>query len=104
MVPARFCTCSLFVVSVSILDAGKLVNIPAFFDSAAYTWGMLPLLVFLARITDVSLDKLRIIFINRNLRYYAAILAPESYHVENSLSGWQRLSGLVAERSQALHI
>ena len=73
MVPARFCTWSVFVFSVSILEAGELVNMPAFFDSAAYTWGILPLLIFLARITDVSLDTLRIIFINRNLRYYAAI-------------------------------
>jgi uncharacterized protein YebE (UPF0316 family) len=49
------------------------VSIPAFFDSAAYTWGILPLLIFFARITDVSLDTLRIIFINRNLRYCAAV-------------------------------
>ncbi len=44
-----------------------------FLDSNAYTWAVLPLLIFIARITDVSLDTLRIIFINRNLRYYAAI-------------------------------
>jgi uncharacterized protein YebE (UPF0316 family) len=49
------------------------VSFPAFLDSAFYTWGVLPLLIFVARITDVSLDTLRIIFINRNLRYYAAI-------------------------------
>jgi uncharacterized protein YebE (UPF0316 family) len=50
------------------------MNLPALFDSAAYTWAILPLLIFFARITDVSLDTLRIIFINRNLRYYAAII------------------------------
>ncbi len=49
------------------------VSMPAFFDSVTYTWVLLPLLIFFARITDVSLDTLRIIFINRNLRYYAAI-------------------------------
>jgi len=49
------------------------VSFPAFFDSATYTWVILPLLIFFARITDVSLDTLRIIFINRNLRYYAAL-------------------------------
>ncbi len=49
------------------------MSFPAFFDSTAYTWILLPLLIFVARITDVSLDTLRIIFINRNLRYYAAI-------------------------------
>ena len=44
----------------------------SFFDSSTYTWAILPLLIFLARITDVSLDTLRIIFINRSLRYWAA--------------------------------
>jgi len=44
-----------------------------FFDSTAYTWVVLPLLIFVARIMDVSLDTVRILFVNRNLRYYAAI-------------------------------
>jgi hypothetical protein len=30
--------------------------------------------------------------------------AKESYQVENILSGWQRFSGLAADRSQALHM
>jgi uncharacterized protein YebE (UPF0316 family) len=45
---------------------------PDFLNSAAYTWLALPLLIFCARILDVSLDTVRIIFINKNLRYYAA--------------------------------
>jgi uncharacterized protein YebE (UPF0316 family) len=49
------------------------MNLPAFFDSVTYTWIVLPLLIVAARITDVSLDTLRIIFINRNLKYYAAV-------------------------------
>ncbi len=49
------------------------MSVPAFFDSNVYSWVILPLLIFLARITDVSLDTLRIIFINRNLRYFAAV-------------------------------
>ena len=48
------------------------MNLPAFFDSTAYAWVILPLLIFSARIVDVSLDTLRIIFINRNLKYAAA--------------------------------
>jgi len=47
---------------------------PAFFDSMMYTWFILPLLIFFARVMDVSLDTVRIIFINRNLRYYASII------------------------------
>ncbi|MBN2319918.1 MAG: DUF2179 domain-containing protein [Acidobacteria bacterium] len=45
----------------------------ALLDSAAYTWVILPVLIFFTRIIDVSLGTLRIIFINRNLRYYATI-------------------------------
>jgi uncharacterized protein YebE (UPF0316 family) len=47
---------------------------PVFYDSTLYTWVLLPALIFLARITDVSLDTVRIIFINRNLKYYAAVI------------------------------
>lgn len=46
---------------------------PAFFDSLTYTWVVLPILIFVARIMDVSLDTVRIIFINKNLRWYAAL-------------------------------
>jgi len=49
------------------------MSIPDFFDSDVYAWVILPLLIFLARITDVSLDTLRIIFINKNFRYCAAV-------------------------------
>jgi uncharacterized protein YebE (UPF0316 family) len=48
---------------------------PAFLDSGTYTWVVLPILIFCARILDVSLDTVRIIFINRNLRYYVAFTA-----------------------------
>lgn len=46
----------------------------SFLDSTSYTWVVLPLLIFCARILDVSLDTVRIIFINKNLRYYAAFI------------------------------
>jgi uncharacterized protein YebE (UPF0316 family) len=48
---------------------------PAFFNSTVYTWVLLPILIFCARILDVSLDTVRIIFINRNLKYYVAFTA-----------------------------
>lgn len=47
---------------------------PAFFDSTLYIWVILPLLIFCARIMDVSLDTLRIIFINRHLKTFAALI------------------------------
>lgn len=48
------------------------MNLPEFMNSDLYAWGILPLLIFVARIGDVSLDTLRILFISRNLRYWAA--------------------------------
>ncbi len=48
---------------------------PGFFDSSVYTWIVLPILIFCARILDVSLDTVRIIFINKNLRLYVAFTA-----------------------------
>ena len=44
-----------------------------FINSDIYAWVVLPLMIFVARICDVSLDTMRILFINRNLRYVAAI-------------------------------
>ena len=43
----------------------------AFLDSNLFALVILPIVIFLTRIVDVSLSTLRIIFINRNLRYYA---------------------------------
>ncbi len=39
-----------------------------------YGWGFLPLLVFFARVIDVTLGTLRIIFISRGKRYLAPLL------------------------------
>ena len=49
------------------------MNLPDFMNSGVYAWVILPILIFAARICDVSLDTLRILFINRNLRYWAAL-------------------------------
>ncbi|MGC9323448.1 MAG: DUF2179 domain-containing protein [Desulfomonilia bacterium] len=50
------------------------MDFTAFLDSALYTWVVLPLLIFFARILDVSLGTIRIIFISRNLKYYSAVI------------------------------
>ena len=39
-----------------------------------FTYGVLPLLIFLARILDVSLGTIRILFVARGLQAYAALL------------------------------
>jgi uncharacterized protein YebE (UPF0316 family) len=46
----------------------------SFLDSTAYVWLVLPILVFFARVTDVTLGTLRIIFISRGKRNLAPLL------------------------------
>ena len=45
-----------------------------FFHSDIYTYLVLPLLIFFARITDVTLDTIRIIFISKGKKYLAPLL------------------------------
>ena len=45
-----------------------------FFDTGIYGWFVLPLLIFLARIADVSIGTVRIIFVSRGLKYLAPIV------------------------------
>ncbi len=43
-------------------------------ESSTFVFVLLPLLVFLARILDVSIGTLRIIFVAKGLKYFAALL------------------------------
>ena len=43
-------------------------------DSPLFTWVILPLLIFLARILDVSIGTLRLIFVSKGFKFYAPIL------------------------------
>ncbi len=45
-----------------------------FTESTMFLYIILPLLVFLARIIDVSIGTLRIIFVSKGLKYFAAML------------------------------
>jgi uncharacterized protein YebE (UPF0316 family) len=45
-----------------------------FLDSLLFTWVILPILIFLARICDVSLDTMRIIMIGRGRKLYTALI------------------------------
>lgn len=38
-----------------------------------FQWGLLPLLIFCARVLDVSIGTLRVVFISRNIRLLAAV-------------------------------
>jgi uncharacterized protein YebE (UPF0316 family) len=44
------------------------------FDSWAFTWIVLPILIFCARICDVSIGTLRVVFISRGNKYIAPIM------------------------------
>ena len=46
----------------------------AFFNTTFYTWVLLPFLIFLARIFDVTLGTLRVIFITRGMKYFSALV------------------------------
>ena len=39
-----------------------------------YAWVVIPFLIFVARIADVSLGTIRVIFISRGLKYFAALM------------------------------
>jgi uncharacterized protein YebE (UPF0316 family) len=43
-------------------------------DSNLFTWVILPLLIFFARIMDVSIGTLRLIFVSKGYKYYAPLL------------------------------
>ena len=43
-------------------------------NSWAYTWFVIPLLIFVARIFDVSLGTVRVIFVSRGLKYLAPVV------------------------------
>jgi uncharacterized protein YebE (UPF0316 family) len=47
----------------------------SFFDSTLFTWVVLPTLIFIARIFDVSLGTIRIILISRGTKYLAPTIA-----------------------------
>jgi uncharacterized protein YebE (UPF0316 family) len=46
----------------------------SFFDSSLFTYGIMPLLIFLARICDVSIGTMRIIFVSKGKRNIAPFL------------------------------
>jgi len=47
----------------------------AFYNSDLFKWVILPILIFAARLTDVSLGTIRIIFVSRGIKYIAPVIA-----------------------------
>lgn len=50
------------------------MDFAALLNSDVYTWVLLPLLIFFARICDVSIGTIRVIFISRGYRFAAPVL------------------------------
>jgi uncharacterized protein YebE (UPF0316 family) len=50
------------------------MDFASFMDSHAYTWVILPLLIFIARIIDVSMGTMRVIYISRGMKLLAPLL------------------------------
>jgi len=51
------------------------MDFASFYDSDIFRWVILPILIFISRLTDVSLGTLRIMFISRGLKYLAPLIA-----------------------------
>jgi uncharacterized protein YebE (UPF0316 family) len=45
-----------------------------FFTSELFTWVILPILIFLARVLDVSIGTMRLIFVSKGFKYLAPLL------------------------------
>ncbi|HOW57397.1 MAG TPA: DUF5698 domain-containing protein, partial [Smithellaceae bacterium] len=51
------------------------MELTAFYHSEIFKWLFIPLLIFLARVCDVTLDTVRIIYISRGMKYLAPLIA-----------------------------
>ena len=51
------------------------MDLEMFYNSDMFKWVILPILIFCARLIDVSLGTVRIIFISRGLKYIAPLIA-----------------------------
>jgi Uncharacterized protein conserved in bacteria len=59
----------------SLRKAGQnKVDIAAFYHSEIFKFVLLPALIFLARICDVTLDTLRIIYVSRGMKFLAPLI------------------------------
>jgi uncharacterized protein YebE (UPF0316 family) len=50
------------------------MNIDSIMDTQLFAWVILPLCIFLARVLDVSMGTLRIIFVSKGLKYLAPLI------------------------------
>ena len=51
-----------------------MIILSSFFDSDIFTFGLLPFLIFLSRICDVTIGTIRIVMVSKGQKYWAPIL------------------------------
>ena len=51
-----------------------MIILSSFFDSDLFTFGILPFLIFLSRICDVTIGTIRIVMVSKGQKYWAPIL------------------------------
>jgi uncharacterized protein YebE (UPF0316 family) len=49
------------------------MDINAFFDSEVFNWIIMPILIFVARVADVSIGTIRIIFVSKGMKLLAPL-------------------------------
>lgn len=52
----------------------EYMDLASFINSDVYTWVIIPALIFVARVVDVSIGTVRVIFISRGFKFIAPIL------------------------------
>ncbi len=52
----------------------EAVELSAFFDSAWFTWGVLPVLIFISRVCDVTIGTIRIIMVAKGRKLLSSLL------------------------------
>ena len=63
----------MFPTIVRITLRRDYVDSASFFHSPIFAFGILPLLIFLSRILDVSIGTMRVIFVSRGYKLFAAL-------------------------------
>jgi len=60
--------------AISLCETMMQMIAPVLAESNLYAWVVLPLLIFLARICDVTLGTVRLIFVSRGFKYLAPLV------------------------------
>ena len=69
----RYLIFSVFYCILYTDIKGVDMDFAAFFHSPFFIWFMIPFLIFISRIMDMTLDTMRIIFVSKGYKLLAAV-------------------------------